>query len=214
MAKKSRTLGIVALVTCGINVGTITAATAPKRTDGQQLVSDLGECGGALVRLVTYDQEVIFGQNDRGDQNSFQLQDYLKELNGEFEEVRRDLQNRGKKMHAASQEQDPTDLQSMAKTMKDQNALEIDSKLAQQKYQKSFAELQGKFLKEVLEAIKELAEEFGWDVVLPVDKKSAFVAEKVDVTDQILRRLNDKYRERDRKKTKKFSEVAAKKEKV
>lgn len=188
----------------------IVAASQTSGNDSQHLVRDVGECGGALVRLVVYDQEAVFGQDERGMHRCFELQDRIDTLNREFEKRRTDLRERGRNLKNLYQDQDMNagDPHQVAKAMKEQSALDIDAKLAQQEYQTRMGQMQGEFLKEVYSAIQELAEEFEWDVVLPIDKKSAYATSKVDVTDKIIKRLNEKYRAKQR--AKKFSESTKK----
>jgi Skp family chaperone for outer membrane proteins len=187
-------------------LGTSINASSSKESDTQQLVRDVGECGGTIVRLVAYDQEAIFGQDERGMHRCFELQDRLESLNREFEKRRTDLRERGRNLKTLYQDQEANanDPQQMAKAMKEQSALDIDAKLAQQEYQTRLGNMQGEFLKEVQAVIQELADEFDWDIVIPVDKKSSYVAPKVDVTEKIIKRLNEKYRAKQR--AKKFAE--------
>lgn len=185
-------------------------ASQYKLNDSQQLVRDVGECGGSLVRLVAYDQEGIFGQDERGMHRCFELQDRIEALNRQFEKLRTELRERGRNLKNMYQDQDANanDPHQVAKAMKEQSALDIDAKLAQQEYQTRMGQMQGEFLKEVQSVIQELAEESEWDVVLPIDKKASYLAAKVDVTDTIIKRLNEKYRAKQR--AKKFSESTKK----
>ena len=193
------------MVLCAAFSTTVHAA-ASKINDAQQLVRDVGECGGTIVRLVAYDQGDIFGQDERGMHRCFELQDLLDSLNREFEKKRSDLRDRSRNLK--SMDMDASDPQQMAKAMKEQSALDIDAKLAQQEYQTRMGTMQTDFLKEVQAAIQELASEFEWDIVIPVDKKSSYVTSKVDVTEKIIKRLNDKYRAKQR--AKKFADSSKK----
>jgi Skp family chaperone for outer membrane proteins len=169
-------------------------------------VNDLGECGGVMVRAVVYDQKALFSQKEDGAYNCFQLQAQIDGLNQEFERKKLDLRDRSRSLK--TNEIDQTDPSQMAMAMKEQSALEIDAKLLQQEFQMRMNQLQGEFLQSVQEVIRELAAEFEWGLVLPIDSDMAFAIEKIDVTKKIVARLNDKFRAKQR--AKKFADPAKK----
>jgi Skp family chaperone for outer membrane proteins len=201
MQKNGYMLGLLA--TMGFTCDVLLASNKGKEAVCPPLVSDIGECGGvSVVRVVVYNQGDIFGKNARGEYNCFALQSSFDEIDKTFMDLRKELNDRSRNLKLSSQEQDPTNMDDMAKMMKEQHALEIDAKLAQQRYQEQVARMQEDFLREVKAAIEDLAEQYSWELALPIDSRTAVVrGDKIDVTSEIIKFLNNKHRAKQRTKT-------------
>lgn len=176
-------------------------ANAPM-VDCNQAVKNLGECGGSFVRFVAYDQEALFGQDEQGNYRCFELQEKVDELNREFDKRKSDLRERSRVMRERYQDQEMVaqDPRASAEMMKEQNALEIDAKVASQEYQMRLGKINELFLRSVQNALRDLAEDNDWDIVMPYDRKSSYVTTRSDVTEKIIKYLNSKYREQQRTK--------------
>jgi len=178
------------------------AAAKPAEKPMSQSIKDIGECGGAFVRFVAYDQESVFGQDEQGNYRCFELQEKVDALNHEFDKRKADLRERGHLLRQRYQDQEMVaqDPRLSAEMMKEQNGLEIDAKVASQEFQTRLGKIHESFLRSVQAAIRELAEDNEWEVVVPLDKKSSYIVSKADVSEKIIKHLNAKYREQQRSK--------------
>lgn len=170
--------------------------------DCNQAVKELGECGGSFVRIICYDQEALFGQDEQGNYRCFELQEKVDGLNREFDKRKSDLRERSRLMRERYQDQEMVaqDPRASADMMKEQNALEIDAKVASQEYQMRLAKINELFLRSVQSALRELAEENDWEIIIPYDRKSSYVVTRSDCTEAIIKHLNSNYREQQRAK--------------
>jgi len=145
---------------------------------------------------------------DTGKYRCFELQDRIETVMKELEQLQSTLRDRERDFQKLAREQEAAalyDVDQMATIMKAQNNLDIDRKVLMQMRQTRIPQICMTFLHdEVHEILVELQKEFGWDVIKTYDVKTDVVAEKSDITELVISRLNDKYRAKQR--AKKFSE--------
>jgi len=151
------------------------------------------------IAVIDYQKVADFEQPEQSASLEWRdlIADLKKDLDKRATKIREKQTELQKKSKQAEEARD-NDEDTRAHLMKLQNEIEIDVKSYQSYSGKVVQEMQGKFGEKVKDAAQEIAQEQGWTHVIP--GPLVYASPESDITDEVIERLNKKYRSDQRAK--------------